>query len=232
MASPPRVTQQVEVTSRDNWFDDDDNLIIDQGEVLRDGYMPEEEAEACWRAFAQKAGLDRRADLVKMAVSCSAGTSAETNFEERYLDDANSKSCVARFVEILMSNKYLANRENKLRVWARSYPSFALLTARVIAKNDWLARERAAEYECDVQYSRVCFDYSDVLSAETINLSPTEKQVMKYGLRFKAREGRTAVASQEGQGVRGSAPADRGVGASILPDSNRVFGSRGSGPYA
>lgn len=216
-----------------DWFDDDDNLTVASDDVLRDGFMPTASADRMWRTWSSAVGGDRKALLVKMAISCSAGTSAETNFSERYLDDDNPKSCIQTFVNLLEDDKFLKQRENKLRVWARSMSDFPLLTYKVIKANPWLAKQRAAEYEVDVQYAAVCFDYADVLVGEDLQLSPTHKKLLKYGLRYKAGTGRSAVYSAEGHGVQGSDPVSRGVGASVAPDSGRMFGgARGSGPYA
>jgi len=233
MASPNE-----NAASAEAWFMDDENLSVSSEDVLRDGFIPAEVAAGLWRSWVGTHGNnggDRRVALVKMAVSCSAGTSAETNFEERFLDDGNAKTCIARFVDSMSEDKFMRLRRNKLRVWARSMPGFALLTRRVIMRNNWLARQRAAEYEADVSVSGVCFDYSDVLEVEDIQLTPTESMIIKYGLRYKAREGRSTIYSGEGGGVPGSKPSDRGVAENIIPDASRMLGSSGrggSGPYS
>lgn len=209
---------------------DVESLIMDPSEVMRDGMMSGEKAEQYWRKFCQQAGLDLNEGKVRMAISCAAGTSAETDYSERLLDADEPKTSVERLVNMLSEERTLAKRVNKLRVFCRSLPGFALLTRRVIIANPWLARDRASEYEVDVKCAGVCFDYSDVLVREDIELAPMELQIIKYGLRQKAGNGRAMAYGGEGYGVPGSAPRDRGVAESIVPDASRVTG-RGSGPY-
>lgn len=210
---------------------DVEQLIVEPSAVLRDGMMSPALAEQYWRRFCQQVGLDVNAAKVKMAVSCAAGTSAETDYSERVVEADNPKTSVDRLVNMLSEERTLAKRVNKLRVFCRSLPGFALLTRRAIIANNWLARERASEYEVDVHCAGVCFDYADVLVRENIELSPKELQIIKYGLRQKAGQGRAMVYGGEGYGVPGSAPRERGVAESIVPDSGRVTGRGGSGPY-
>lgn len=210
---------------------DFDSLIVAPTDVMRDGMMSPEIAQQYWRRFCQQSGVDMTAGLVKFAVSCASGTSAETDYSERLINADDPKSAVDRLVNMLSDERSLSKRVNKLRVFCRSMPGFALLTRRVILANTWLARERAAEYEVDVKCAGVCFDYADVLTREEIELSPMELQIIKYGLRQKAGQGRAMAYGGEGYGVPGSAPRDRGVADNIVPDSGRVTG-RGSGPYS
>lgn len=212
---------------------DDDDLFEDFEieTVLRDGFMPVQQAKDVWRKWCNRAGLDSRRHLLAMAVSCASGTSAETNLEERFLEMDNPKSCVARFLDYISDDDYLAGRSNKLRVWARSMEDFAAITRKVILRNPTLAAERAAEYETEPQFAGVCFDYAEVLNGESIHLTPTERRILKYGLRYKAGDGRPATYAGEGVGVPNSSPAARGVAGAVAPSGGRVTRG-GSGPFA
>jgi len=209
------------------------SLKISEGSVLRDGYMPPADAQRIWRKFCGDTGIDITTGVLRLAVSCCSGTSAETNLTERLLDVNDRRTAVSGLVNLMMSDPYLATRPNKLRVFCRSLPGFALITRQVILANPWLARQVASEYEVDVSVAGVCFDYADALTKIDVQLTPTEMQTIKHGLKQKAGEGRSVAYGAEGNGVPGSAPRDRGVTPSLVvsPNAGRVSG-RGSGPYA
>lgn len=239
--SVPVVTNQVPTMSNSPVLTsasilEDDDLFdnFDATSVIRDGRIPGDLAAKLWRTWCGKTGMNLRDGLIAMAVSCAHGTSAETNLEERFLESDNAKSCVARFVDSLGDEPLLSFRENKLRVWCRSMPDFAAVTRKIILRTSWLAAERAADYEMDLQFAGVCFDYAEVLIGEEMHLTPGEKTMIKQGLRYKASGGRPATYSAAGVTVKGSSPTERGVAAGIGASSDRVTrgGGGGSGPFA
>jgi len=210
------------------------SLRVPRGKVIRDGYISGPAAEALLKRYFAKIDAsspeERDSIRVALAVSLSAGTSAETDLSQRYLDCEDPDTCLVYLADILTEESSpLAGKTNFLRVFARSLEGFANLTREVITTNKWLARERAQAYEVDPSLAGVCFDYAEAL---TVSLTTNERRMIAYGLRKKGGEARSMIGGFESGGIPGSDPVSRGVGISVIPDPGRVTGARGSGPYA
>lgn len=216
----PGENDQPAAQGKENWADllpGSSQLIAKPESVLTDGYMLPADADRVLREWASSIGKNNTdVDfMVRLATACCAGTSADTNFSERFLYANDRKTSLQGLVKKLDDSiSYLALRANKLRVFCRSLPGFAQFTMNVIASTKWLARQRALAYGADVEHADVCFDYADALVQAGVALPASKLALIPIMRNRVVGEGRPTfssgpvndVNSSRQQNIRSSEP--------------------------